>query len=112
MSSKSCIILFFLCGSKIINCFSSVCFIGSVPSTGSGEVRQWGLGRLKFLLQKYVPADAAEAEWPALIQCSSIGSLGITPSEWVESQMKSAMLGSTNSPTFKTPLRLVRTLLF
>ncbi|XP_065351404.1 probable tyrosyl-DNA phosphodiesterase [Cloeon dipterum] len=84
-----------------------VCLVASVPSTGSSEVRQWGLGRVKSLLQKFVRAEAVEPNWPLVVQCSSIGSLGSMPSDWLESQLKVAMLGSAANAQSKTPLKMV-----
>ncbi|KAF4523281.1 hypothetical protein B566_EDAN009404, partial [Ephemera danica] len=89
--------------------FSSVkvCLLGSVPSSGAEGMAQWGLGKLRSLLRQHVPSGTTSADWPVIAQCSSIGSLGPTPSEWLEGQLKSSMLGSSSPAPTKTPLKLV-----
>jgi len=72
--------------SKVDMSSVNVFFVSSVPGSHKGsDVYSWGHRAVSKILRKYVPQEAAK--WPVKVQCSSIGSLGITPDVWLEGDL-------------------------
>ena len=58
----------------------SAFFVSSVPNShrGSRDLDLWGHRSIAAILRKH----AASEEWPLIVQCSSIGSLGANDDVW------------------------------
>ena len=70
--------------------FSSInaFFIGSSPGSHQGSaLSHFGHMAARSVFRKY----DIKVNWPLIIQCSSIGSLGQTPSTWCTSELKQSL---------------------
>jgi len=64
----------------------NVCFVASVPNSHKdGDVYRWGHRAVSRLLRQH--ASGSCTKWPVTVQCSSIGSLGVSPSVWFEQEL-------------------------
>jgi len=76
-------------------------FVSSVPNSHKdGAMCLWGHRSLSKLLRLNVPPSVSS--WPVKIQCSSIGSLGISPDMWLEHELGTS-LSSTQSRSLTRP---------
>lgn len=75
-----------------------VCFIPSSPgshtiqSEANEKVPRWGHLHLSWLLQQHASCEADES---VIMQCSSIGSLGPSPSSWLVGELGVSMAASS-----------------
>ncbi|XP_046405946.1 probable tyrosyl-DNA phosphodiesterase isoform X2 [Ischnura elegans] len=74
-----------------------VCLVASVPGSHQGpDFRHWGHLKARHLLHRHC-SRACRNEggggdpWPLVIQCSSIGSLGPSPSAWLCGEFRSSL---------------------
>ena len=64
----------------------NVAFVSSVPgSHKDGSMCLWGHRAVAKLLRTHVSSHVSS--WPVVAQCSSIGSLGLTPDSWLETEL-------------------------
>jgi len=64
----------------------NVAFVSSVPgSHKDGSMCLWGHRAVAKLLRTHVSSHVSS--WPVVAQCSSIGSLGLTPDSWLEAEL-------------------------
>jgi len=76
-------------------------FISSVPgSHKDGAMCLWGHRAVAKLLRTNIPPSVSS--WPVTVQCSSIGSLGISPDMWLEHELATS-LSSTLSRSLVSP---------
>jgi len=89
---------------SIQNCDMShikTAFIASVPgSHKDGSMCLWGHRAMAKLLRQNVPSSVGNL--PLTIQCSSIGSLGMTPEVWLEHELGTS-LSSTQNRSLSRP---------
>jgi tyrosyl-DNA phosphodiesterase-1 len=75
-----------------------VCFIPSSPgshaiqSEANEKVPKWGHLHLSWLLQQHASSEANET---IIMQCSSIGSLGPSPSSWLAGELGVSMAAAS-----------------
>ncbi|ODM92706.1 putative tyrosyl-DNA phosphodiesterase [Orchesella cincta] len=79
---------------KSIDCTDiKVFLIGSVPITAQSSFDgfQFGIKKMEKILRSY--EMETEPNWPLIVQCSSIGTLGTSPDNWLTSEFGSALAG-------------------
>ncbi|XP_022191295.2 probable tyrosyl-DNA phosphodiesterase [Nilaparvata lugens] len=93
--------------------FSSVnvFFVASVPGTHSGpDFNRWSQGKVASILKKHAtikPAPDAH-KWPIIAQCSSLGSFGPQPTDWLAGQIRDSLSGGVNlSPLTKPSISVI-----
>ena len=65
------------CDFSEVNAF----FLASVPDSHKGsQMNLWGHKQVSAILKKHL--DKKINDWPTILQCSSIGSLGAHPDVW------------------------------
>jgi len=82
-----------------------VAFVGSAPVTSFSSITGFNLGLKKMDKQLRNAVSKVEADWPLVIQCSSIGSLGPSDDDWIRSEVAGNMMGGSQRNTF--PIYLI-----
>jgi len=68
-----------------------------IPSVPGKHKEQWGHLYLKNILKEHACLPSCvPSEWPIIAQCSSLGSLGTTDTEWLTSEFVKSLSASTN----------------
>lgn len=85
------------CDFSAINVF----FVSSVPNSHkSNDLNLWGHRQVASILRQYVP-EAAQ-NWPLIVQCSSIGSLGPAQTSWLRSDLGASLMATSKSLSSST----------
>ena len=65
-------------------------FVSSVPNSHKdGAMCMWGHRAVAKLLRNNIPPSVSS--WPVIVQCSSIGSLGLSPDMWLEHELGNSL---------------------
>lgn len=83
-----------------------VFFLGSVPDSHKGaNISSWGHRQLASLLFRHLGGCATN--WPLVIQCSSIGSLGPTEHHWLKGELGQSMSTSSKLSSNVAPIAVI-----
>ena len=75
----------------------NVAFVSSVPgSNKDGSMYLWGHRAAAKLLRTHVASHVSS--WPVVAQCYSIGSLGLSPDTWLETELGRSLASVRRGP--------------
>lgn len=86
------------CDFSAVNVF----LIASVPNSHKGpDLNLWGQKALANRLKQNIKSDIEN--WPLVMQCSSIGSLGSSPEVWMQGELATSMCTTSQVTSGTTP---------
>jgi len=81
-------------------------FVSSVPNSHKdGAMCMWGHRAVAKLLRNNIPASVSS--WPVIVQCSSIGSLGLSPDMWLEHELGTSLSSTLSRSLTRSKVSVV-----